>query len=224
MNKISRGDFMKIALPTKNGGLDDEVSQIFGRAPSFTMVQIEEKEIKDHSVINNQHAQSASGAGVQAAQMLVNEGVQAVIGGNFGPNLASVLNQAGVKLYQFQGGTVSEAVEGLIEDQLQEVSGATGPAHGGLGGGAGRSSSGRMGGGQGGGMSQSSSGNFANRPQGGAVRDSSSRSSVEDKSGLTENKEKNVQNEQLRSLNDQVKKLEDQLSEIRKKIEDLKKG
>ena len=41
----TKGENMKIAVSTTKGGLEDNVSQIFGRCPTFTLVEVNDKEI-----------------------------------------------------------------------------------------------------------------------------------------------------------------------------------
>ena len=124
---------MKIAVATKQGGLEDKVSPIVGRAPSFTIVETSESEIVNSGIIENDFAQSSGGAGIQAAQMLVQENIDAILGGNFGPNLANVFSQTGVDMYQVGEISVDDAVSKLVAGELSPVADATGPAHGGMG-------------------------------------------------------------------------------------------
>jgi len=45
---------LKIAFPTKtHAGLEDVVSEVFGKAKTFTIVDIEDGEVKDLQVIDN---------------------------------------------------------------------------------------------------------------------------------------------------------------------------
>ena len=141
---------MKVAVATQEGGLEDQVSQIVGRAPTFTIVETSNGEILETKVLQNEFSQARSGAGVQAAQTLVNEGVEAIIGGNFGPNLANVFTQSGTGMYQASGITVKEAVQQLLQGKLSQANGPTGQAGRGKGGrGSGRQSSRGQGGGMG---------------------------------------------------------------------------
>jgi len=121
---------MKIAVATINGGLEDSVSPVFGRCPNFTFVQVNEKEIENFEVKVNKFAQAFGGAGIQAAQFIVNEGAEVVIAGNFGPNAAMVLSQAGVKMIQAQG-NVKEVVVKYLNGELAPTTGATAPMYGG---------------------------------------------------------------------------------------------
>jgi predicted Fe-Mo cluster-binding NifX family protein len=105
---------MKIIIATNAGGLEDNVSSVFGRSPSYTIVEVEGKEIKNVRVIPNQFASSLHGAGVQAGQFAVNEGAKVAIAGNFGPNVANILRSAGIEMIIFNG-KVKEAVENYIK-------------------------------------------------------------------------------------------------------------
>ena len=102
---------MKIAVSTNRGGLDDAVSPVFARAPTFTIADIENGEIKNVRVVQNPAAAAGGGAGIQAAQILINEGVQAAIAGNFGPNSSGILAQAGVAMISSPGTKVEDAVK-----------------------------------------------------------------------------------------------------------------
>lgn len=102
---------MKVAVSTNKGGLDDTVSPVFARAPTFTIAEVEDGEIKDVRVMQNPAAMAGGGAGIQAAQLLINEGVQAVIAGNFGPNSSGILAQAGIYMISSPGTKVEDALK-----------------------------------------------------------------------------------------------------------------
>ncbi len=213
---------MKVAVATQQGGLNDQVSPMVGRAPTFTLVEIEDDAIKNSSVMQNRFAQSGSGAGIQAAQMLVNEGIKAILGGNFGPNLAGIFSQAGVQMYQVQGETVKNAVKKYLGGELSKAPGATGPAHGGMGmapgGGMGRGMG--MGGGMGGGRGMRMR---QTMPQGGMTPPTqppqrpSTGAQPPNPSGAQMPKE-----QELRWLSEQAQALEQQLNQIKERIEKLK--
>jgi predicted Fe-Mo cluster-binding NifX family protein len=75
---------------------------------------------------------AAGGAGIQAAQFVVERGAKAVISGNVGPNAFGVLQAAGVPVYTFGGGTVRQAVEAYKAGKLSSAGGATAQAHAGM--------------------------------------------------------------------------------------------
>jgi predicted Fe-Mo cluster-binding NifX family protein len=91
-------------------------------------------ETMEFEAIENPAISAPGGAGIQAAQFVVEHGAQAVITGNTGPNAFDVLQSANVAVYLFAGGTVREAVEAYKAGQLSNTSGASAPAHAGMGG------------------------------------------------------------------------------------------
>jgi len=128
---------MRIAISSTGPDLDAEVDPRFGRCRYFVIVDSETKEFE---VLDNQAAMTSGGAGIQAAQMVANSGVDAVITGHLGPNAADTLVAAGLKTYLGALGTVGEALQQYKAGHLQEASGPTVDSHfgtGGVGGGAG---------------------------------------------------------------------------------------
>jgi len=161
---------MRIAVSASEGSIDAAMDPRFGRCAYFVIVDSETMEFE---AVENTAAQTGSGAGIQAAQLVGNSGAEAVVAGNYGPNSYGALSAAGISLYQFAGGTVRQAVEALINGQLQQVGDATvtskfgmggavgggGGMGAGMGGGMGRGSGRGVGGGMGGGFRQPAPGN-----------------------------------------------------------------
>ena len=110
-------------------GLEAEVDSRFGRAPYFLFVDTESME---HTIQENKATGESSGAGVAAAQEVLDEKVQGVIAGNFGPKAFNSLKASQVKLYSVSGVTVEEAVCKLKRGGLEELSEHTRSAHSGL--------------------------------------------------------------------------------------------
>ena len=101
-----------------SGGLDDLVSPTFGRCPVFTLVDVENGEIKKVEVIENTHRMGASGVGIAVSQMMANLGVNVVIAGNFGPNAMMALSQLNILTFPAPPTTrVKDAIEMLISQQ-----------------------------------------------------------------------------------------------------------
>ncbi|MGY4706187.1 NifB/NifX family molybdenum-iron cluster-binding protein [Candidatus Bipolaricaulota sp. J31] len=133
---------------TDTGGPGDRVFPVFGRAPTFTVVEVEDSEIKKATVLQNPYASAPSGAGIQAAQFVVEQGARVVFAGNFGPNASGVLAQAGVEMVPVAGLTVREAVEKYLKGELAPMAApAPGAGYGpGMGMGRGRGRGRGMGG------------------------------------------------------------------------------
>ena len=140
---------MKIAISSTELSPDAWVDFRFGRCRCFAIVDVE-ADTCDY--IDNQAAALGGGAGLQAAQMIADAGVDAVITGNLGPNASSVLEAAGIKTFLCNSGTIREVLQHYRNGLLSEASGHTVSSHYGSGG-LGRGGAG-MGRGMGGGMGQ----------------------------------------------------------------------
>ncbi len=120
---------MKVLISSSGPEISSPVDPRFGRAPYYIIVDTENPD--NFRSIPNPQAQAASGAGIAAAQMVVQEGVQAVISGAFGPNAQAVLQSAGIRMFTAPSGiTVAQALEMLENGTLPEASGSPSPGYG----------------------------------------------------------------------------------------------
>ena len=76
---------------------------------------------------------SSGGAGIQAAQFMVDNAISAVISGHLGPKAHFVLFNAGIAAYQFQGKTVREALDSYRDKSLASLFEPDVTAHSGQG-------------------------------------------------------------------------------------------
>jgi len=123
---------MKIAVPTDGSSLDSPASPVFGRCPTYIFI---ETETMAFEALPNPAMNQPGGAGIQAAQFVVNQGAKAVLTGNLGPNAMEVLQAADVPGYLITDGTVRQAVEQFKEGRLQPMQAGNVAAHSGMGGG-----------------------------------------------------------------------------------------
>jgi predicted Fe-Mo cluster-binding NifX family protein len=100
---------MKIAISSKGNTLNSEVDPRFGRAGFFILVDPDTLEVQ--VLENKQNLQLAQGAGIQAAQTIVEHGAKTVLTGHCGPKAFRVLQAAGVKVGIGVAGTIHEAIE-----------------------------------------------------------------------------------------------------------------
>jgi len=118
---------MKLAVTASGRELESKVDLRFGRAAGFIIYNLEDDSF---TYINNeQNLNAAQGAGIQAAQNVVNQGVDAIITGHCGPKAFRVLNSAGVKIYTGAEGTIKEAIERFKNNDLQEAASADVEGH-----------------------------------------------------------------------------------------------
>jgi predicted Fe-Mo cluster-binding NifX family protein len=98
----------------------------FGRCSCFVLVEEDSEEARS---INNTAQSAGSGAGIQAAQTLLDNGVSIVLTGDIGPNAFKVLAAAGVKIFCGCSGTGRAALEEYRKGTLMETTGPSKPGH-----------------------------------------------------------------------------------------------
>jgi predicted Fe-Mo cluster-binding NifX family protein len=120
---------MKVVVSSQGVSLDSASSRVFGRCPTFVFV---DSETMEYQAMPNPAMSQGGGAGIQAAQFVVEQGAQAVLSGHLGPNAFEVLSAADVPGYLIPEGTVRQAVEGYSAGKLQPMAGANVAAHTGM--------------------------------------------------------------------------------------------
>jgi len=120
---------MKIAITSSGDNLDSQMDPRFGRCQYFLIV---DPDTMDFEAMLNESAMASGGAGIQAAQTIVNVGINAVITGNVGPNAFEVLSAAGIETMTGASGTVRHALELYKSGSLQSAAGATVGSHAGM--------------------------------------------------------------------------------------------
>ena len=137
---------MKIAVSTSGEALDALIDPRFGRCQNFIFV---DSDSLDFDVKSNVSMNTMGGAGIQAAQTIVDNGVEVVLTGNMGPNAFQTLNAAGIKIYTGVTGQVRTAIEKYKNGELPETTGPNVNSHAGMGGGSGQGRGGGKGKGKG---------------------------------------------------------------------------
>jgi predicted Fe-Mo cluster-binding NifX family protein len=105
----------RICIPTlgKNG-LSEEVSEHFGRAPTFTIVDLETNQVK---VVENR-SEHFGGMG-KPPEIIAMLNVDAVLCSNLGPRAIQMFEQKGIMVYVGASGTVREAIQAFQNGMLQ---------------------------------------------------------------------------------------------------------
>ena len=106
---------MQIVIPTEKKSLDAPVCPSFGRTPFFVLFDTESGK---HVFLDNTAAASQGGAGIKAAQALVDSGATALITYRCGENAAQVLNAAKVTMYKAVDGSVADHIAKFKEGKL----------------------------------------------------------------------------------------------------------
>lgn len=122
---------MKVVVTAQGTDLDSLTSPVFGRCPAFVFVDTETMQFEG---LANPCMSAGGGAGIQAAQLVVDRGASAVLSHNVGPNAFAVLEPAGVAVYRIDSGTVRQAVEAFVAGKLARLESPSIGAHSGMGG------------------------------------------------------------------------------------------
>lgn len=101
---------MRIGVLADGPGLDSEVSEDFGHAPFFLIV---DSKSLDFVVVENEYMES-EGAGMKVAQAIVDMGIDAVIVGGIGTHGFNILDKAGIDVSYDEEGTVEDCVRDYV--------------------------------------------------------------------------------------------------------------
>ena len=102
-----------ICIAATGPDLNSPIDRVFGRCAYFLLVNNETREFK---VVINKAKEAERGAGVAAAQTVVDSGAKIVICENIGPNAQMVLEQSGIKIISGISGIAKEALDKLKKE------------------------------------------------------------------------------------------------------------
>ncbi|MDK2891652.1 NifB/NifX family molybdenum-iron cluster-binding protein [Methanohalophilus sp.] len=104
---------MKICVPSSGEDINSNIDDRFGRCSYFVIV---DSENMDTTAFRNPASSATGGAGIQAAQEIINHDVNVLLVNNIGPNAHQVISAAGVELFEMHGNTVAEAVKKYLSE------------------------------------------------------------------------------------------------------------
>lgn len=119
---------MKICM-TSTGKEKSSLTDLrFGRCKYFAIYNDETEAVE---YIDNSSVSANQGAGITAAQKIIDMGVDVVITGKIGPNAMKIISASNINIYAFQQGTVEEAIKSFKENNLSKIN-TPAPSHSGL--------------------------------------------------------------------------------------------
>lgn len=118
---------MKIAVTSSGDSLDSPLDPRFGRAAKFIIYDLDAEAFE--VVDNAQNLNAPQGAGIQAAQHVVNAGVGGLVTGHTGPKAFKVLSAASVPVFLAPQGTVKDAIAAWRRGDLSPISEADVEGH-----------------------------------------------------------------------------------------------
>ena len=104
---------VRVAIATEGErGLEDVVSNVFARAKTFTIVDMDRGKVKNSKIIKNPAVSYKCGAGPIVVKTLADLGVNKVVASEFGPGASTLLEQLSVAKVKVNAGSrVSEIIE-----------------------------------------------------------------------------------------------------------------
>jgi predicted Fe-Mo cluster-binding NifX family protein len=110
---------MVIAISAQGNDLQGQVDPRFGRAKHFLLVDTETMGFE--VVRNEQNLSLPQGAGIQAAQNVVNHDPMVVLTGNCGPKAFKTLQAAGIKVVVGVSGKIEDAIRAYLRDEFEHA-------------------------------------------------------------------------------------------------------
>ena len=121
---------MIVAVSSIGVNLSSQVEPRFGRCPNFLII---DTDTMDFKVVSNEARNTAHGAGVGAARIVVSQGVNAVLTGNVGPNAFNALSASKIQIFTGISGTINESLNRLRNGELESTLSPTVDGHFGRG-------------------------------------------------------------------------------------------
>jgi len=106
---------MRIVIPVDNKNLESSVCISFGRTPYFL---IYDTQTKESVFVDNSAAASQGGAGIKAAQLVVDRKVEVLLTPRCGENAAEVIKAANIKIYKTGSGSVEDNIHEFSQGKL----------------------------------------------------------------------------------------------------------
>lgn len=106
---------MKIAIPVWEKSMNCNICESFGRTPYFLIYDMdtEKSEFIDNSAVASQ-----GGAGIKAAQTIVDNKVNALLTMRCGKNAAEVFNAGNVKIYKVINNSIKDNIQAMKQEKL----------------------------------------------------------------------------------------------------------
>lgn len=106
---------MKIAVPVDTDSMETRICISFGRAPYFLIF---DTELNEGIFQNNSAATSQGGAGIKAAQVVVDSKADVLLTPRCGENAAQVINAANIKMFKTINDSLQDNLAAFREGKL----------------------------------------------------------------------------------------------------------
>ncbi|MDO9546139.1 MAG: NifB/NifX family molybdenum-iron cluster-binding protein [Pelolinea sp.] len=121
---------MNIAITlSDNKGLDSTLSSVFARCPFYMLI---DPETKIFTIEENPAQNASGGAGIKAAQWMIDKEVSGVISGSVGPKAHDVLSSAKIPAFKSKGESIEETLKAYLGKELESFFEPNVDAHSGI--------------------------------------------------------------------------------------------
>lgn len=119
-------DQQKICIPLEeNEELESEISDHFGRANNFILLETKQGDINDFEIIENSYQDKEKRAGLAASKMLIKKKIDVLITKEIGPISLHTLRDNIVDVYQTDQKNIKEIVSSFSDKELTKLEEAT---------------------------------------------------------------------------------------------------
>ena len=109
---------MIIAIPAEEKSLDSVISINFGRSPYYCIYDTEKEQ---STFVENKAVERSGGAGVEAAQDLVDRKIDALVTFRLGDHAAKVLTTAKIKVLKAVNLSIADNIAKVLDHSLEEL-------------------------------------------------------------------------------------------------------
>jgi predicted Fe-Mo cluster-binding NifX family protein len=106
---------MKIVMPVEDKSIESKICPSFGRTPYFLIYDTDKK---DSIFLDNSAVASQGGAGIKAAQIIVDNKASALLTPRCGKNAADVIQGAGIQIYKIMNDSIQDNINAFSEGKL----------------------------------------------------------------------------------------------------------
>ena len=119
---------MKIAICSQSNNVQSNIDSRFGRAAFFAVY--DDAADQWDFVPNTQNMQAAQGAGIQAAQAVIDVGAEVLIASNIGPKAMAALKANGINVFEAEtGASLETAVSSYKNGSLKQMAASNVEGH-----------------------------------------------------------------------------------------------
>ena len=111
---------MKVAISSTMEGRGASVSDVFARCPYFIIAEIADGKIQNLKTVKNINANQPGQAGISAAKLMAEKGINAVITKNVGPRALDILKQFDIAIY-YGSGETEKVLQEFINGKLKTI-------------------------------------------------------------------------------------------------------